>query len=90
MSETGRDISDFTTLDSFLDEEGIREDVSIAATKRVVAMQLEMAMRDQQWHQKWAPAAHSLIACSIRQRLMSRSKRSHVRPTSLAIASILT
>ena len=47
MTETGRDISGFTTLDSFLDEEGIREDVTIAATKRVVAMQLELAMRDQ-------------------------------------------
>jgi antitoxin HicB len=47
MTETGRDISDFTTLDSFLEEEGIREEVTIAATKRVVAMQLEMAMRDQ-------------------------------------------
>ncbi len=47
MTENGRDISGFTTLDSFLDEEGIREEVTIAATKRVVAMQLELAMRDQ-------------------------------------------
>lgn len=47
MTKNGRDISGFTTLDDFLDEEDIREETTIAATKRVVAMQLEIAMRDQ-------------------------------------------
>jgi antitoxin HicB len=37
-----------STFDSFLDEEGIREDVEAVATKRVLAWQLEQAMQEQQ------------------------------------------
>jgi len=37
-----------STFDSFLDEEGIREDVEATAIKRVLAWQLERAMREQQ------------------------------------------
>ena len=36
-----------TTLDSFLDQEGIREEVEAVAIKRVVAWHLEQAMQDQ-------------------------------------------
>src|SRR6266699_5963517 len=37
-----------STLDSFLEEEGIREKVEAVAIKRVLALQLEQAMRRQQ------------------------------------------
>ena len=37
-----------STFDSFLEEEGIREDVEATAIKRVLAWQLEQAMRKQQ------------------------------------------
>ncbi|MGH9814778.1 MAG: hypothetical protein ACRD5F_00960 [Candidatus Acidiferrales bacterium] len=37
-----------STFDSFLEEEGIREEVEAVAIKRVLAWQLEQAMRDQQ------------------------------------------
>src|SRR5271167_2613784 len=37
-----------STFDSFLDEEGIREEVEAVAIKRVLAWQLERAMRQQQ------------------------------------------
>lgn len=36
-----------STFDSFLEEEGIREEVEAVAIKRVLAWQLEQAMRDQ-------------------------------------------
>ena len=36
-----------TTFDSFLEQEGIREEVEAVAIKRVVAWQLEQAMQDQ-------------------------------------------
>ena len=36
-----------STFDSFLDEEGIREDVEGVAIKRVLAWQLEKAMQEQ-------------------------------------------
>lgn len=39
-------IADFETLDDFLDEEGIREEVTARAIKRVIALQLQEAMRD--------------------------------------------
>lgn len=45
MSETKiRDLSDLDTLDDFLDEDGIREEVTLRAIKRVVALQLRQAM----------------------------------------------
>jgi hypothetical protein len=37
-----------STFDSFLEEEGIREEVEAVAIKRVLAWQLEKAMRKQQ------------------------------------------
>jgi antitoxin HicB len=37
-----------STFDSFLEEEGIREEVEAVAIKRVLAWQLEQAMQDQQ------------------------------------------
>jgi len=37
-----------STFDSFLEEEGIREEVEAAAIKRVLAWQLERAMQKQQ------------------------------------------
>ena len=37
-----------STFDSFLDEEGFREEVEAIAIKRVLAWQLEQAMRKQQ------------------------------------------
>lgn len=37
-----------SSFDSFLDQEGIREEVEAVAIKRVLAWQLEQAMREQQ------------------------------------------
>src|ERR1700733_3417150 len=37
-----------SSFDSFLEEEGIREEVEAVAIKRVLAWQLEQAMQDQQ------------------------------------------
>lgn len=37
----------FTSLDEFLDEEGIREEVTARAIKRVIALQLQQAMVEQ-------------------------------------------
>jgi antitoxin HicB len=39
---------DGSTFDSFLEEEGIREEVEAVAIKRVLAWQLERAMQEQQ------------------------------------------
>ena len=41
-----RDPSDLDTLDDFLDEEGIREEVTLRAIKRVIALQLRQAMTE--------------------------------------------
>ena len=41
-----RTVAELTSLNSFLDEEGIREEVTLHAVKRVLAMQLEQAMQD--------------------------------------------
>ncbi len=41
-----RDLSDLDTLDDFLDEEGIREAVTLRAVKTVIALQLRQAMTD--------------------------------------------
>ncbi|MGV9005682.1 MAG: helix-turn-helix domain-containing protein [Brevundimonas sp.] len=42
---TFRDPSDLDTLDDFLDEEGIREAVTLRAVKSVIALQLRQAMK---------------------------------------------
>lgn len=39
-------ITQFDSLDDFLDEDGIREEVTARAIKRVIALQLQEAMRD--------------------------------------------
>ena len=41
-----RDPSDLSTLDDFLDEEGIREAVTLRAIKSVIALQLRQAMTE--------------------------------------------
>lgn len=41
-----RDLSEFDTLDDFLDEEGIREEVTLRAVKSVIALQLRQAMAE--------------------------------------------
>lgn len=42
-----RDPSDLATLDDFLDEDGIREEVTLRAVKSVIALQLQQAMKAQ-------------------------------------------
>jgi hypothetical protein len=42
-----RDMSGFSTLDDFLDEEGIRGEVTLRAVKSVIALQLQQAMKVQ-------------------------------------------
>ncbi|WP_439477077.1 helix-turn-helix domain-containing protein [Brevundimonas sp.] len=39
-----RDLSEFSSLDDFLDEDGIREEVTLRAIKSVIALQLRQAM----------------------------------------------
>lgn len=41
-----RDSSDLDDLDAFLDEDGIREEVTLRAIKSVIALQLRQAMKD--------------------------------------------
>ena len=43
----GRLYEGWTSLDEFLDEEGIREEVTARAIKRVIALQLQQAMVEQ-------------------------------------------
>lgn len=43
-----KDIHSGSTFDSFLEEQGIREEVEAVAIKRVLAWQLAQAMREQQ------------------------------------------
>lgn len=40
-----RGLDGLTSLDTFLDSQGIREEVTLAAVKRVIAAQLEAGMR---------------------------------------------
>jgi antitoxin HicB len=48
MTETRapRNLSELESLDTFLDEEGIREEVTARAIKRVIALQLREAMKE--------------------------------------------
>ena len=47
MADTKRDpYEGWTSLDEFLDEEGIREEVAARAIKRFIALQLQQAMVD--------------------------------------------
>ncbi|MCU0886364.1 MAG: helix-turn-helix domain-containing protein [Beijerinckiaceae bacterium] len=43
-ASTPRDPSDFTNLDDWLNEEGFLEEVTLAATKRAIALHIEEAM----------------------------------------------
>jgi len=62
-----------STFDSFLEEEGIREEVEAIAIKRVISWQLAEAMRKTKKKQNarsqknFIPAALSLIVCFIRR-----------------------
>ncbi len=47
-SKKTRSYERFTSLDEFLDEEGIREEVTARAIKRVIALQLQEAMAEKQ------------------------------------------
>lgn len=42
-----RDLAHLSSLDDFLDEEGIREAVTLRAVKSVIALQLQQAMKVQ-------------------------------------------
>ena len=60
-----------STFDSFLDEEGFREEVEAIAIKRVLAWQLEQAMRKQQktkwqWPENFIRAGRNWIGCLTR------------------------
>ncbi|MEP9358097.1 helix-turn-helix domain-containing protein [Sphingomonas sp. KR3-1] len=44
--EGTRSLAGLTSLDTFLDEEGIREEVTDRAVKRIIAMQLRAAMKE--------------------------------------------
>ena len=43
----GRRVDELTTLGQWLEEEGIRDDVALAAVKKVIAVQLAVQMREQ-------------------------------------------
>lgn len=45
MTTEPRTIEGLTSLDDFLEEEGVREAVTARAVKRVVALQLQEAMK---------------------------------------------
>ena len=40
-----RTTADLTTLDQFLEEEGVKDEVNLSAIKRVIALQLEQEIR---------------------------------------------
>jgi predicted XRE-type DNA-binding protein len=46
-TENIRSYEGLTSLDDFLEEEGIREEVTARAIKRVIALQLQQAMTEQ-------------------------------------------
>ena len=47
METKFRDPRELTSLEDFLDEQGIREEVTAAAIKRVIALELRDAMKSQ-------------------------------------------
>jgi len=58
-----------STLDSFLEEEGIREETEAVAIKRVLAWQFERAMQEQK-KTKWAMAKQLRTSRSQLDRLL--------------------
>lgn len=47
VAKEARPLAGLKSLDMFLDEEGFREEVTDRAVKRVIAMQLRLAMKEQ-------------------------------------------
>jgi antitoxin HicB len=45
-SDDRRNVSDLTSLDDFLEEEGVSEEVTAHAIKRIIALQLQGRMKD--------------------------------------------
>ena len=77
-----------STFDSFLEQEGIREEVEAVAIKRVLAWQLEEAMRKQQKTKK-AMAAQLRTSRSQLDRLLDPSNVSVTLETVARAASAL-
>jgi antitoxin HicB len=44
-SRPRRSVDDLTTLDEFLDAEGIKDEATVSAVKRVIALQLDQEIR---------------------------------------------
>ena len=52
MTKTPRSTEGFTTLDGFLEEEGVRDVFQAAAIKEVLAWQIDQAMKEQKISRK--------------------------------------
>src|SRR5579863_3823369 len=77
-----------STFDSFLEEEGIREEVEAVAIKRVLAWQLQQAMREQQ-KTKQAVAQHLHTSRSQLDRLLDPRNVSVTLDTMARVAKAL-
>lgn len=77
-----------STFDSFLEEEGIREEVEAVAIKRVLAWQLEQAMQDQK-KTKQAMAKQLHTSRSQLDRLLDPSNVSVTLDTITRAAGVL-
>jgi antitoxin HicB len=77
-----------STFDSFLEEEGIREEVEAVAIKRVLAWQLQEAMRKQQ-KTKQAVARHLHTSRSQLDRLLDPRNVSVTLDTMARVARAL-
>jgi hypothetical protein len=60
------------SFDSFVEEEGLLEEVEASAIKRVIAWQLAETMREQgvsrkRWPSEWARAGHSAASARCSQ-----------------------
>jgi len=77
-----------STFDSFLEEEGIREEVEAVATKRVLAWQLQQAMRQQQ-KTKQAMARQLRTSRSQLDRLLDPNNTSITLDTITRAAQVL-
>lgn len=77
-----------STFDSFLEEEGIREEVEAVATKRVLAWQLQQAMRQQQ-KTKQAMARQLRTSRSQLDRLLDPNNTSITLDTIARAAQVL-
>ena len=77
-----------STFDSFLEKEGIREEIEAVAIKRVLAWQLEQAMQDQQ-KTKQAMAKQLHTSRSQLDRLLDPSNVSVTLDTITRAASAL-